>query len=65
MEATGAIVYEVDDEKAIGYGTHFKVSLRSNGNVDTTPMSEKYGGGGHKNASSFMMLIEEWNMMII
>ncbi len=27
-------------------------SLRSNGDVDVRTMAEKYGGGGHKNASS-------------
>jgi len=65
MEATGGIIYEVDDKTAIGYGTHFKISLRSIGDVDTTSMSEKYGGGGHKNASSFMLPIGEWNALII
>jgi nanoRNase/pAp phosphatase (c-di-AMP/oligoRNAs hydrolase) len=31
------------------------VSLRSNKNrnIDTTKISTKYGGGGHKNASGF------------
>lgn len=32
-----------------------KVSLRSNGTVDVSKIALKYGGGGHKNASSFMI----------
>ena len=65
MEATGGIIYEVDDATAIGYGTHFKISLRSKGDVDTTTLSEFYGGGGHKNASSFMLPISDWKALII
>jgi hypothetical protein len=41
-----------------------KVSLRSIGDFDTTAISKKYGGGGHKNASSFNVarsLFEEWS----
>jgi oligoribonuclease NrnB/cAMP/cGMP phosphodiesterase (DHH superfamily) len=29
------------------------VSLRSNGDVDVSAIAQKYGGGGHKNASAF------------
>ncbi len=32
-----------------------KLSLRSVGDEDTTVISETYGGGGHKNASSFVL----------
>lgn len=35
-----------------------KVSLRSIGEVDTTPCSKAFGGGGHKNASSFNVAVE-------
>lgn len=34
--------------------TKIKVSLRSIGNEDTTLVSQSFGGGGHKNASSFV-----------
>jgi hypothetical protein len=56
--AAGAIAYS---EAGLGVGPSgqalIKVSLRSVGDVDTTPVSRAYGGGGHKNASSF--LVEE------
>jgi len=32
-----------------------KWSLRSIGDFDTTPLSKTYGGGGHKNASGFVL----------
>lgn len=32
-----------------------KVSLRSIGDEDTTSISQAFGGGGHRNASSFML----------
>ena len=32
-----------------------KISLRGNGEVDLTKLAGKYGGGGHKNASGFVM----------
>ena len=34
--------------------TKIKVSLRSIGDEDTTAVSQAFGGGGHKNASSFI-----------
>jgi oligoribonuclease NrnB/cAMP/cGMP phosphodiesterase (DHH superfamily) len=40
-----------------------KVSLRSVGEVDTTKVSLVYGGGGHRNASSFLIssaVFESW-----
>jgi hypothetical protein len=49
LVAGGVIVYT---EAALGDQT-LKVSCRSIGDVDTTPVSRTYGGGGHKNASSF------------
>ncbi len=32
-----------------------KVSLRSIGDEDTTVVSQAFGGGGHRNASSFIV----------
>jgi nanoRNase/pAp phosphatase (c-di-AMP/oligoRNAs hydrolase) len=39
----------------MGDSTRVKVSLRSIGDEDTTVVSEAYGGGGHRNASSFLL----------
>lgn len=39
--------YEKNDE--------IKVSLRSDGSIDVGKIAEKYGGGGHKEASAFRM----------
>ena len=41
-------------QEAIHDETRVKVSLRSLGQEDTTVISQKFGGGGHRNASSFM-----------
>lgn len=38
-----------------------KVSLRSIGDVDTTPLARSYGGGGHANASSFNVARAAWD----
>lgn len=51
--AAGAVVYEEPGMGAAAAAAQYKVSLRSVGDVDTTPVSKAYGGGGHKNASSF------------
>ena len=59
LAAAGAVVYE---EAALGADT-LKVSLRSVGDVDTTVVSSAFGGGGHKNASSFnaaRSAVESW-----
>lgn len=43
--------------------TKIKVSLRSIGNEDTTAVSQAFGGGGHRNASSFVTdtaVFESW-----
>lgn len=40
-------------ESALGNDSMLKVSLRSIGDLDTTPISLHYHGGGHQNASSF------------
>lgn len=38
----------------------FKYSLRSNGSFDVAKMAEKFGGGGHKNASAFVHVNPPW-----
>jgi nanoRNase/pAp phosphatase (c-di-AMP/oligoRNAs hydrolase) len=40
--------------------TSIKVSLRSLGDEDTTVITQAHGGGGHKNASSCVMLLAEF-----
>lgn len=41
--------------------SRIKVSVRSIGEAeDTTPISEAYGGGGHRNASSFICGVSEF-----
>jgi oligoribonuclease NrnB/cAMP/cGMP phosphodiesterase (DHH superfamily) len=47
----GVIIYK---EQGMGAGDQLKVSLRSQ-DVDTTLISQYYGGGGHKGASSFLI----------
>ena len=59
--AVGAVCYT---EPALGEGK-IKVSLRSIGDFDTTAISQQYGGGGHKNASSFNVdkaVFESWRV---
>jgi len=53
----GAIVYE---DEAMGDPNKLKVSLRSIEDEDTTVISKHFGGGGHKNASSFMLDKDIW-----
>ncbi len=36
-------------------GTHYRVSLRSKGEVDIGAVAKQYGGGGHKNAAGCSM----------
>ncbi|GAQ78661.1 hypothetical protein KFL_000170070 [Klebsormidium nitens] len=58
--AIGAIAYE---EPGLEDPTLVKVSLRSKGDEDTTVISQVYSGGGHKNASSFIVqrtLFDSW-----
>ncbi|XP_018492220.1 uncharacterized protein LOC108862558 [Raphanus sativus] len=52
LRGVGAVVYrvpELEDE------TKLKISLRSVAEEDTTQVSQRFGGGGHKNASSFLL----------
>lgn len=53
--AIGLILYREPSMKGDEDDGRIKCSLRSIGDVDTTVMSTHYGGGGHKNASAFMM----------
>ncbi|XP_010500980.1 PREDICTED: uncharacterized protein LOC104778273 isoform X2 [Camelina sativa] len=56
----GAVVYRVPE---LGDEKKLKISLRSVVEEDTTPVSQRFGGGGHKNASSFLlssMEFEHW-----
>lgn len=41
--------------------TKLKCSLRSTGSEDTTTISKAFGGGGHLNASSFVITASEFN----
>lgn len=52
LRGIGAVVYGVPELKN---DQMLKISLRSIDNEDTTPISQKFGGGGHRNASSFML----------
>lgn len=50
-------------QEAMQSPTKIKVSLRSIGDEDTTVISQAYGGGGHRNASSFVTdtaVFESW-----
>ncbi|GJX69495.1 hypothetical protein Tco_0305222, partial [Tanacetum coccineum] len=58
----GAVVYRVPELKD---DQILKISLRSLDSEDTTTISQKYGGGGHRNASSFMLScveFEKWKV---
>ncbi|XP_073260976.1 uncharacterized protein [Populus alba] len=58
----GAIVYRVPE---LENDEMLKISLRSVDSEDTTPISEEFGGGGHRNASSFMISsadFEQWKV---
>ncbi|CAI9270448.1 unnamed protein product [Lactuca saligna] len=60
LRGIGAVVYRVPDLKD---DEILKISLRSIEDEDTTVISQKHGGGGHRNASSFMLKcgeFEQW-----
>eukprot|EP00276_Gloeochaete_wittrockiana_P002079 CAMPEP_0184674296 /NCGR_PEP_ID=MMETSP0308-20130426/87161_1 /TAXON_ID=38269 /ORGANISM="Gloeochaete witrockiana, Strain SAG 46.84" /LENGTH=255 /DNA_ID=CAMNT_0027121885 /DNA_START=315 /DNA_END=1082 /DNA_ORIENTATION=- len=60
LRAIAAVVYQED---AMPDKNNYKVSLRSIGDEDTNAIAQKYGGGGHKNASSFVIpisLFDSW-----
>ena len=53
-------------QEAMGDRSKMKVSLRSIGDEDTTDISQAFGGGGHRNASSFIVdtiEFESWIML--
>eukprot|EP00850_Spirogloea_muscicola_P002032 SM000007S20992 [mRNA] locus=s7:1420981:1424843:+ [translate_table: standard] len=59
LRGIGTVVYLVPD---LQDSSMLKVSLRSLDEIeeDTTPISEAYGGGGHRAASSFMIAADEF-----
>ncbi|KAA8542904.1 hypothetical protein F0562_024061 [Nyssa sinensis] len=62
LRGIGAVVYKVSE---LQNDQLLKISLRSVENEDTTPISQQFGGGGHKNASSFMLScaeFEQWKV---
>ncbi|CAJ2667200.1 unnamed protein product [Trifolium pratense] len=65
LRGIGAVVYNVPE---LENDQKLKISLRSVENEDTTPISQEFGGGGHRNASSFMLKSEEfeqWKVSLI
>ncbi|KAL8457168.1 hypothetical protein ACS0TY_035131 [Phlomoides rotata] len=52
LRGIGAVVYRVPE---LENDSMLKISLRSVNDEDTTPISQEYGGGGHRSASSFML----------
>jgi len=40
----------------------FKYSLRSKGDFDVAKLAERFGGGGHKNASAFVSDLPPWEL---
>ncbi|KAI3724623.1 hypothetical protein L2E82_36406 [Cichorium intybus] len=64
LRGIGAVVYTVPELKD---DEILKISLRSLENEDTTFISQKHGGGGHRNASSFMLKcheFEQWKVVL-
>ncbi|KAK6148222.1 hypothetical protein DH2020_019134 [Rehmannia glutinosa] len=57
LRGIGAVVYRVPE---LENDQLLKISLRSIRDEDTTPISKEYGGGGHRNASSFLLNSEEF-----
>ncbi|XP_077246979.1 DHHA1 domain protein [Tasmannia lanceolata] len=64
LRGIGAVVYKVPE---LGNDQLLKISLRSLDTEDTTPISQEYIGGGHRNASSFMLSsaeFESWKVRV-
>lgn len=62
LRGIGAIVYKVP---GLENDQMMKISLRSLEEEDTTPISQEYGGGGHRNASSFFLSspeLDKWKV---
>lgn len=63
LRGIGAVVYKVPE---LENDQLLKVSLRSIESEDTTQISQEFGGGGHRNASSFMLAsteFEKWKVL--
>jgi nanoRNase/pAp phosphatase (c-di-AMP/oligoRNAs hydrolase) len=56
----GAICYEEKGKSVVDGDKNYKVSLRAVLDEDTTVIAKCYGGGGHKDASSFILPRDEW-----
>ncbi|KAM5570282.1 hypothetical protein ABKV19_011111 [Rosa sericea] len=62
LRGIGAVVYKVPE---LENDELLKISLRSVDSEDTTLISQEFGGGGHRNASSFMLgsaEFEQWKV---
>ncbi|GKV05314.1 hypothetical protein SLEP1_g17342 [Rubroshorea leprosula] len=62
LRGIGAVVYRVPQ---LENDQMLKISLRSLDREDTTPISQEYRGGGHRNASSFLLSsaeFEKWKV---
>ncbi|OAY58961.1 uncharacterized protein LOC110607866 [Manihot esculenta] len=57
LRAIGAVVYRVPE---LENDQLLKVSLRSLPSEDTIPISQEFGGGGHRSASSFIISFAEF-----
>ncbi|PNT69245.1 hypothetical protein BRADI_3g51940v3 [Brachypodium distachyon] len=57
LRGIGAVVYNVPE---LNNDQMLKISLRSLEQEDTTSISQEYGGGGHRNASSFLLSVTEF-----
>ncbi|KAG8071891.1 hypothetical protein GUJ93_ZPchr0006g44034 [Zizania palustris] len=57
LRSIGAVVYKVPE---LHNDDMLKISLRSLNDEDTTSISKVYGGGGHRNASSFLLSATEF-----
>ena len=54
MASAATACLHVCVQEAMQDSSKIKVSLRSIGDEDTTVISQAFGGGGHRNASSFV-----------
>ncbi|KAF0933829.1 hypothetical protein E2562_019285 [Oryza meyeriana var. granulata] len=58
LRSIGAVVYKVPE---LNDDNMLKISLRSLNEEDTATVSKEYGGGGHRNASSFLLSVTEFD----
>jgi hypothetical protein len=66
MAPVGCIAY-VEAGMGAAASTHIKLSFRSIGDCDITPVCRAYGGGGHRNAASCIVprtLFESWRVPV-